>query len=309
MVQAMKYRIDIPSRERAKWLMSTSTNTLAWTHELKPGFYVRDDDSQMRDYERMAAKYNTKLKVYDATGIRGAGQTFDMLIDKAIEDGLDKLIMLDDDLSFVMHNPDLHGSPMFVKCTPDRLKVLCEHLAGITCDQVPFASFTPIMKRTQPNLINYATPIMMCYAFHLPFFKAHPEFRFWQNWDVDARCDHNLTLRLLTSGYLTAFLASCFIPNNVNNPGGASVYRTLEVENISVKWLVDNYPGLIKTYKKRGWVNDPYVLRDAPIISWKKAFNHAAFKKNFGMRPIDFVSKHLRDYEQVYSDFIKELRA
>lgn len=304
----MNYRIDIPSRERARWLMSKQTNTLMWLHELNPGFHVRDDDSQLESYKVLCNKYNTPIIIYDAKNIRGAAQTYDMLIDKAIADGLEKLIIIDDDLSFVMHNPDLRGSPMFIKCSTDQIRVLCEHLASITCDQAPLASFTPIMKRTQPNLINYAVPIMMCYSFHLPFFKAHPEYRFWCGWDIEGRCDHNLTLRLLSDGYLTSFMASCFIPDNVNNPGGSSTFRDLECEKASVKYLVDKYPGLVKTYKKRGWVNDPYVMRDAPIISWKKAFNYDAFKAHFGERAVDFASRHLAAYEKVYSAFIEEQR-
>jgi len=304
-----KYRVDIPSRERARWLMTKTTNTLAWMHKLQPNFHVRDDDSQLEDYLKLGKMYNTPLTVYDATNIRGAAQTYDMLIDKAIADGIEKLIIIDDDLSFVMHNPNPRGSPMFVKCSAEQIDTFCEHLTSITCDQVPLASFTPIMKRTQNALVNYAVPIMMCYSFHLPFFKAHPEYRFWMGWHIEGRCDHNLTLRLLTDGYLTAFLSSCFIPDNVNNPGGSSVFRDLDCEKASVKYLVDTFPGLIKTYKKRGWVNDPNVLRDAPIISWKKAFNYDAFRKNFGIGALEFVTLHLKAYELKYADYVKELRA
>lgn len=305
----MKYSIVIPSRERAKWLMDNPrTNTLNYMSELNPSFYVRHDDSQLAAYNTLCSSYGIEPIVYDASKIFGAAQTYDKLIDEAIERGDDCLLIVDDDLSFVTPNPIPNGSPMFVKAQSHMLKKLCDHMMELLCPQLPIMSFTPIQKRTQASLIAYAEPMMMVYGLYLPHFKSHPTHRFWQGIEIEGRCDHNLTLKLLIEGYLTGLLVSCLIPQNVNNPGGASVFRDLQMEETSVKYLTEHFPDFVRTYKKRGWVGDPTVLRNAPIISWKKAFNRDAFISNFGESPRSFAERQIKHYNKIYIDFVEELR-
>jgi len=216
----------------------------------------------------------------------------DYAIDRAIAAGMTTLVYLDDDLSFAVHNSP-GAKPLFRIATPGELQDQLLDFAWLATPQMPLASMTPIMKRSQPNIIGYAQPIMMAYAFYLPFFRDNPQFRFWQGFHIEARCDLNLTLSLLTHGYLTGYLATCFIPDNVNNPGGCSTYRDLECEKKSVAYLKATYPGVVRTHLKRGWVGDPNCSREAPVIGWKKAFNHAAFEKQFNMRAIDFTTAQI----------------
>lgn len=306
----MSYRLVIPSRERAKWLMSqTRMNTLHAVHGLKPEFMVRTDDSQLADYVIYVNKYGIKCKLYDGDGIFGAAQTYDMIIDESIKLGYTKLLILDDDLSFAIHNPILGAKPMFRLTTPYETAQMFDHIISLTCEQVPIMSFTPIMARSQPNVIAYCKPMMMAYAYHLPHFAKHPEHRFWVGKHIEARCDLNLSLKMLTQGYLTAFMATCFIPDNVNNPGGCSTYRDLECEKASVAFLKKEFGPFVRTHKKRGWLNDTEVIREAPVISWQKAFNREAFVRNFGERASVFATRQIKAYEQVYGKFVEEHRA
>lgn len=302
----MNYRLVIPSRERADWLMSQKRTTLKAVEHLHPTFMVRHDDSQLHQYDAYA---HNSILWYDGTGIYGAAQTYDMIIDKAVKDRIEHLLILDDDLSFVMHNPVIGARPMFKQTTKAETTALMQHIVDLACPQVPMLSFTPIMTRSQKSLIVYCKPMMMAYSIYVPHFAEHPEHRFWVGKHIEARCDLNLTLRLLTSGYLTAFMSSCFIPDNVNNPGGCSTYRDLECEKASVAYLKATYPKVVKTHPKVGWMNDKWVTREAPTIQWRQSFNYDAFKSNFGERAIDFTTRHLADYEVRYADFIRELRA
>jgi hypothetical protein len=309
------YDLVIPSRERAKWLISRGNKvTLPNVDHLLPRFYVREDDSQRKEYAEYVGRSGAELTVYDGSGIYGAAQTYDYLIDKYIMEmgrtsSHNVLIILDDDLTFAMRNPIEDAKPMYRVCTPTELAILLQHAADLVCPQMPLMTFTPIMSRTQQDIIAYCKPIMMAYVIYLPHFEKHPFHRFWKGKEIEARCDLNLSLTLLTEGYLTSFMNSLFIPDNVNNPGGCSTYRDLECEKASVKFLKGHYPSYVKTHKKLGWAGDPNVIREAPVISWKKAFNAAAFWTNFNEHPSFFAQRWSDTYRERYKSFVEKLRA
>ena len=301
----MKYRLVVPSRERANWLMNRASNTLLKVGHLDPIVYVREDDSQLNLYKALVLKYGGHIVMQDPSAL-GAAQTYDSLIDQAVKDGIEHLIILDDDLIFRAFNwrPDDQQTILIPK---EAMARVLDLFASITCAEVPAASFTPVTKRTQRLGVNYATPLMWSYSFYIPHFAAHPEHRYWQGKEIEARCDLNLSLSLLTSGYLTAFMTRLFITDNVNNPGGCSTYRSIELERESVAYLKKKYPAWVKLHKMYGWVGDDKVERDAPIIAYKKAFNEKAFCTNFGLSKVaDFCNTHLKAHNERYDAFCKE---
>ena len=150
---------------------------------------------------------------------------------------------------------------------------------------------------------------MMVYTYYLPHFVAHPEHRFWQTNIVEARCDLNLSLRLLTEGYLTGYMNTLTLGDNVANPGGCAVYRDLDFEQRSVHELARLYPGLVTIYRRTGWGVDREQWRDAPKIRWKDAFDTAKFVQHFDEWPIDFANRIVGEYEKKYAAYIEEYRA
>jgi len=269
---------------------------------------IRDDDSQRAEYFAYALERNVEPTVYSGVGIYGAAQTYDYIIEQAIQDGVERLMILDDDLWFKMKNPVLFAKPDFKFTTSSELSVLLSHAASLVGPELPLLSFTPIMARLQQRLITFCKRIMMAYVIYVPHFDNYPSHRFWQGIEIEARCDLNLSLKLLTEGFLTAFMSTLYITDNVNNPGGCSVYRDLECERASVEYLKNKYPSFVKTFKKRGWMDDDSIIRDAPKIAWKQAFNHELFQKRFHESAVIFANRMNSEYEEVYSDFIKELR-
>jgi hypothetical protein len=306
------YYLAIPSRGRADWLRKKKNTTLRQTSFLTPEFWVRkDDDYQaychyMMEHHLRPADY---MVHYDGEGILGAAQTYDMMIDHYINDGgPDRLIILDDDLAFSMHNPIPDAKPDYKLCNSMELSALFQQAANLVCPEMPILSFTPIMTRSHDHLISYCKPMMMAYVYYLPHFKKHPEHRFWVGEEIEARCDLNLTLKILTEGYLTSFMVTLFIPDNVNNPGGCSIYRDLEMEVKSVNYLKTHYPNCTRPRMKRGWVDNPDVIRPAVTIQWKKAFDHFKFREHFGVEANVWAKEHLVKYERVYADFVKGIR-
>jgi len=313
-----KYRLVIPSRGRAKWLDTHATNTLRQIPpNVNPTILLREDEKEemLFDYHKMINKINPSYSALmiskeNCKKIYGAAQTYDYIIDSAIEQKAERLIILDDDLRFSMHNPIYGAKPDFKLCNYYELQTLLEHFADITSYELPLATLTPIMTRSQPLAITPCKPIMMAYSFYLPFFKEHPEYRFWIGKEIEARCDLNLTLRLLTDGYLTAFFTRLFIPDNVNNPGGCSVYRDLDHEKASIAYLKKYYGhlGILRSRIKKGWINDPDVEREALTIQWRKAFNKKKFQEHFGIDPNTFVSNINKTYDIKYAEFIRTIR-
>lgn len=302
------YMLVIPSRERADWLDTHVFSTVRQTFHLKPEVWVREDDSQRDRYYDFLFKWELLPTIYDGSGILGAAQTYDRIIGEAIRRGVKKLLILDDDLKFVMDNPWPGQKPDFLPCEPPMIDALFQHIVDLVCWENPMLSFTPIMTRSLPHIITYCKPMMMAYAIFVPHFAEHPDHRFWKGKRIEARCDLALTLQLLTEGYLTGFMNTCFIPDNVNHPGGCSVYRDLEFEKESVAWLKSRYSPFVRVKQKKGWVNDPDVVRPSVHISWKKAFNREDFALHFGVDPNEWAKAKIAEYQNTYSKFVEELR-
>lgn len=304
---ALNARLVVPSRERANWLMGRQTNTLLKVGHLNPIVYVRSDDSQMKAYEALVTKYGGHIVIQNPSAL-GAAQTYDSLIDKAVADGVEHLIILDDDLTFRAFNW-LDDSQQTIGIPARSMEAVLNLFSAMTCPELPACSFTPITKRSQRMGVNYASPLMWTYSFYIPHFAEHPEHRYWQGKEIEARCDLNLALNLLTSGYLTAYMTRLFIVDNVNNPGGCSTYRSIELERQSVDYLKRKYPRFVSTHKMHGWVGDENVERDAPVVKYKQAFNDKAFCHNFGYdRVADFCNRHLKEHVERYELFCEEDR-
>jgi len=288
--------------------MKQKRTTLDQTAHLKPLFMIRKDDSQKKLYHDFGLQHKVDVLEYDGSNIYGAAQTYDMIIDECIQNGLEKVIILDDDLKFTTHNPIIGAKPDFKLCTHYEVETLFSHALNLVSEEMPMLSFTPIMTRSHDFLLNFCKPMMMAYVYYLPHFKDYPEHRFWKGKEIEARCDLNLSLIMLQSGFLNAFLNTIFIPDNVNNPGGCSTYRDLECEKTSVEYLKRNFSNVVSTRIKKGWIGDENVEREAPMIQWRKAFNRNAFKERFMVEAEDFARKMVSDYEITYSKFITELR-
>ena len=305
-----EYKIVIPSRERASWmLLRGSRVTLPAIAHLKPTMRVREDDSQIMLYRSYCEQYDCNMEVYDARKMPFSLQNYDAMINAAVRTGPDVLMMIDDDLTFNMQNPIPDAKPMFCKPSREVLTELIQQAANIVGPEMPMMSFTPILTRSQTHLIALCKPMMMAYICYVPHFRAHPEHRFWISEDIVARCELVLSLRLLTQGFLTCFMCTVFIPDNVNNPGGASVYRNYEREKRGVAYLKDQFPELVRLRDKRGWVGDPTIIRKAPVVSWRRAFNKDSFRERFGRSAENFAREVRERHEKEYFALVESIRA
>lgn len=297
----MKTRIVVPSRERGAWLSKHIHRTLDFMPPSSTIFMVRSDDSQLAAYERYAAAHGMKVTVYDGKDIFYASQTYDYIINQALLDGVDRLAIIDDDLCIKRPNPIMFAKPDFKFCDTDETEELINHSFDIVRSELPMVSYTPINKRAQDRIITFCKPMMMAYVYYMPHFAAHPEHRFWKGEAIEARCDLNLTLRLLTDGYLTGYMNTMTLGDNVANPGGCATYRDLEFEQRSVAALAELYPAFVSTYMRTGWAGDPDQKRLAPKTKWRESFNSVKFKQHFGREAVEFANELVAEYEAKYA--------
>ncbi len=157
----------------------------------------------------------------------------------------------------------------------------------------------------------------MGYIFYLPFFKKYPYFRFWKGKEIEARCDLNLTLNLLESGFLTAFFTPILIPPNVNNPGGCSTYRSFELECQSINYLIKHHSQFVtKRYKhNKSWkritskgkiIEDVKIPRPTITVHWRRAFNEEMFEKRFNISSKEYMFSKIKNYEKTYIEFFND---
>jgi len=262
----------------------------------------------MQDYKKLANQYAIEMIVYNPSGINYCSQTFDSIIDRAIKTNFKYLVIFDDDVFFKMRNPDITRQPVYITIPNRWIIELFYQTLDLLSPELPFICLNPILSRSQYHLLKFCAPLQNTYFYYLDHLREHKDHRFWKGEEIEARCDLNLTLHLLTTGFLTAYSATFLVNSTeVNHPGGCSLYRTIEMERASVEYLKRTYPKFVSTKKKRGWVGEPDLIRDAPFISWKQALNQERFEYMFNISALSFCRTLILKYETIYSRFIKQI--
>ena len=92
--------------------------------------------------------------------------------------------------------------------------------------------------------------------------------------------DFEVTLKLLTSGYENAIL-NTFVQNQKgsNTAGGASVYRTTELQDAAARKLQARYPDFVKLVRKKTKTAWNGQERTDVIVQWKKAYAYGRAKR------------------------------
>ncbi len=307
----MKIKYAILSRARAKWLLSQKRTTLSQIAHLNPDVYVRSDDLELYEYSIYCKiKGDCKPYLFEALAedVEYYSQIYDMIIRDAILEGYDKVIILDDDLSFFMVNPIIGNKPDYKYCDPYEIKTLLNHMGELTCDMLPLVATARIESRSLPHVLNFNAAMRIAVCIHLQHVKDHPDFKLWQGINTEAHCDSYMSLRLMRDGFLTSQLATLYVSSILNNPGGCSTYRTLKLQETAINRLGEFYPDFTRLKNKIGWAGDPHKVIKGITFYWKKAFNKKMFQERFGVEANTFAKAHIKNYEKTYAEFIRGIR-
>ena len=204
---------------------------------------------------------------------RGIGHTRQFIMD--YHPG-DKVIMMDDDLSFARRGKRIDNPLYLTRCTPEDLRVM----VNLIEDHINHGyAMVGISSREGNNRKegewSENTRIMRVFGIHKPsFIQADCDFTAMKVME-----DFDVTLTLLTNGYKNIEI-NTFTNNQPgsNMDGGCKEYRTLETQKEAAFALAAKYPGLVTPVEKETKGSWGGGVRTDVRIGWKKAYQQGVSK-------------------------------
>ena len=196
------------------------------------------------------------------------------MMEWAQERGIEKVLMLDDDLFFYYRywKPEAKngaGDWRLLDSDDDHttqwINVLMDHIAP----GVPHGGFGPRQGNNNfPDgwLIGGAR-MMLALAYHVPTVLRHAELG-----RIDTREDMDVALQLLRKGFPNVITHDfCVGQKSYAAPGGCDIERTTEKSDADAYKLAELHPGFVKVVQKE-YKGHP---RKEVIVQWKRALASA----------------------------------
>jgi len=214
------------------------------------------------------SRYDEKYQILEAPPeVKGISQIRQWILDTTI---CEKIVMLDDDLTFSKRRKDI----------PDRFENVSETELAIFFERMElllntYAHGTFLAReganRVSPG-VKYIGRAMRVLAFNR-FRLRELEVRFTPGLVQD---DFEITLQLLKKKEPN-FIICDLVHNQTGSgtEGGASAYRSIETHNESVKRFAEMHPGYVKVVNKNtkvAWGGQP---RLDVVVQWRKAYDYS----------------------------------
>jgi hypothetical protein len=203
----------------------------------------------------------------DVTGINNVRE---FIMDHAIENRIEKIIMLDDDLIFGKRISS-HG-PSLRKTTEDDMYYLFERM-GHLLNEYKHVGVSPrqMNDKHYPSVLKHGMRINAVHGLR-PLDISNYEIRYN---DVDLMEDYYMTLSLFAKGQPNAVIVDWTWDQRGGSgqKGGCSNYRTPELQEQASHKLAELFPDFVKVVEKEtktGWegMKKRYDVR----VQWKRAF-------------------------------------
>lgn len=213
-----------------------------------------------------AAALGDELIVSPPSKVKGIAMTRQWIMDEGQKFD-NKIVMIDDDLSFHVRRKD---DP--TKFQPAKPADVRKMVALIDKHLTKFAHVGVLAReggnRITAPYVDCSRPLRI-YAYNMDKVRAAGA-KYNKGLVQD---DFDMTLQLLRAGYANRIICE-YVNDQVtsNAPGGASTYRTIEVHNESVKRLAKIHAPHVRVVEKQtkgAWQGQ---ARLDVVISWKKAF-------------------------------------
>lgn len=188
----------------------------------------------------------------------------------------DKVIMMDDDLSFARRGKRIDNPLYLSPCTNDDLVTM----VNLIEDHIDHGyAMVGISSREGNNRKedewSENVRIMRVFGIHKPsFIEAGCDFTAMKVME-----DFDVTLTLLTHGYKNLEI-NTFTNNQPgsNLDGGCKEYRTLQTQHDAAHALAAKYPGIVKAVEKETKGSWGGGVRTDVRIAWKKAYQRGITK-------------------------------
>lgn len=211
----------------------------------------------------------------------GIAQTRDFIIRQAAFMTYDKVIMLDDDLTFLIRKTTDPADWHLRNATEGEIIDMMNWVWNNTNEEYPQVGVSVRQgNNNMKELTVVNTRCIRVYCYHVPTIQKE-NLRLTDFGDTTVMEDFAMTLHLLTRGYknkVSAYWASSDVRSQM--PGGCSQYRTAEVQKRSAEHLAKTFPGLVSVVQKKtkhAWegmprAEDGLVVRYDVMVQWKKAY-------------------------------------
>ena len=261
------YIIGIPSYKRSDILIKKVGPLQIIPPDMMDNTYLFVREEEMEAYLPVAEHFGCGLLPLQLTEEQGIPETRDAILEYCGEEGIEYLIMMDDDLKLAIH--DLNKTKanyytmdhnMFHMMIMDLLGHTDEYniLTGITARQFSNVRTTPVTENNR---------IIQLYCMYIPTI-IREGFKF--TYGAPFITDYYFVLSMLVKGYTNKVLNSYTRDDKANAPGGCSEMRTVENQNKSAVMLYKQFPEVVRLVQKNnGTWTEPRIN---PIVSWKKAF-------------------------------------
>lgn len=187
------------------------------------------------------------------------------IMEMAAQDGIDRLVMLDDDLRFAVRRTDDPGK--FLKATEDQIRAAFLELSAILSPEVPHAGFAArggsIGDSAQRGGWQEGKRMMYALGYHVPTVHALAKFG-----RISTREDMDVTLQLFAHGKPNLVNFSFLTDQTFGNPGGCTEERTIERSNEDADRLAELHPGFVRVVEKEYQRSTP---RKEVVVQWLKA--------------------------------------
>lgn len=245
-------RIAVPSYGRARVKGKGCTRLWispeAWKNTT---YYVEPEERE--EYESFLQETGAEIaNAGEADFPKHWGSIMDLIIDRECQ-RCDHLIIMDDDLKLDVR-PDLPSKPTsFVPMTPEYFDEMIRELRSITTEKCPLTSAQYrqfCQGKTKQHEHNQR--ISMIWSLHAPFFRDHPEYRFYRPSKLDFMSDYYFFIKLLVDGYPNVCINKYVKDDRPNAPGGESSKRSMDVFNRAARQLAGMFPEIVTTRVKTG---------------------------------------------------------
>lgn len=239
---------------------------------LKPNVHLFTHSG--RDVE--LKKFNPDAKIISTGNRDGIADVRQGICDWALDNGHDKVLIIDDGCTFKARDENLKLNPMTDRDWRDMLLTVGSHLSdyimvGIS-DQAGNNRVAENLKEIGRSYSCYGINLKRAKEEGITFdgmWRKNPEVKLYE--------DFYFILKLLTSGFPNAIVYKYAFSHAHGKKGGNSTIRTNELQKKCIEALMNEFPGYVKLVKKENpsWkagLDDKEKFRWEVEISWKDAY-------------------------------------
>jgi hypothetical protein len=278
----MKYRIVVPSRDRAQRLIDCKGTLYHASTQQKSAIDLFVLYEELEAYKRTAETFGVGLRSHPdyfkniPVQSIGYADTLDAIIDLYCMDN-DALIIMDDDLMLYGRNPEDHSGYINFTVNPNLFNGMVQDLLqAVYSPTSPLASIQPRQFSQDKPRYEYNTRLMQVWAINCEWIRNNRQFTFrptdYNREKPMFMSDIYFTLNTLTHGVKNTVLGAYVRNDAPQTKGGAYSIRNPKDHAESVKYVAKKFPELVAITGMKDnsyWKAGQYYQTQ---IKWKKAF-------------------------------------